>query len=56
MCERTEDGATSVEYGLLVGFIAALIFGAVLALGQTNGNSWQDSCTKITAPMGETCP
>ena len=30
---RKEDGATAVEYGLLVGLIAVVIIGAVLALG-----------------------
>jgi pilus assembly protein Flp/PilA len=30
---RKEDGATAVEYGLLVGLIAVAIIGAVFALG-----------------------
>jgi pilus assembly protein Flp/PilA len=30
---RKEDGATAVEYGLLVGLIAVAIIAAVLALG-----------------------
>jgi pilus assembly protein Flp/PilA len=30
---RKEDGATAVEYGLLVGLIAVAIITAVLALG-----------------------
>ena len=30
---RKEDGATAVEYGLLVGLIAVVIIAAVLALG-----------------------
>jgi len=29
-----DHGATAVEYALIVSFIAAVIFGAVLALGQ----------------------
>jgi len=29
-----ESGATAVEYALIVGLIAAVIFGSVLALGQ----------------------
>jgi len=29
-----ERGATAVEYGLIIGLIAAVIFGTVLALGQ----------------------
>ena len=31
---REEEGATAVEYGLLVGLIAAVIIGAVAFLGQ----------------------
>ncbi len=32
---RKDKGATAVEYGLLVGLIAVVIIGAVLALGGT---------------------
>jgi pilus assembly protein Flp/PilA len=31
--EREEKGATAVEYGLMVGFIAVVIIGAVTFLG-----------------------
>jgi pilus assembly protein Flp/PilA len=31
---RDERGATAVEYGLIVALIAAVIIGAVLAVGQ----------------------
>jgi pilus assembly protein Flp/PilA len=31
--ERDESGATAVEYGLLVGLIAAVIIGTVILLG-----------------------
>lgn len=31
--ERTEDGATAVEYGLMVALIAIVIMGAVAAVG-----------------------
>jgi pilus assembly protein Flp/PilA len=31
---RDEDGATMVEYGLLIGFIALVVIGAVQVLGQ----------------------
>ena len=30
---RSEDGATAVEYGIMVALIAVLIIGAVAALG-----------------------
>jgi pilus assembly protein Flp/PilA len=36
--QREEKGATAVEYGLMVGLIAAVIVGTVLILGnQLNG-------------------
>ena len=36
---KEEDGATAVEYGLMVALIAVVIIGAVKALGLTlNGN------------------
>lgn len=31
---RDEEGATMVEYGLLLAFIAIIVFGAVQVLGQ----------------------
>jgi len=40
-----ETGATAVEYALIVGFIAAVIFGSVLALGQL-------VLTLFAAPLG----
>ena len=43
---RTEDGATSTEYGLLVGFIAfAIIFG-VTAFG-TSVDSWYERLAAV---------
>ena len=32
--ERSEDGATAVEYSLMVGLIALVIVGSVLLFGQ----------------------
>ena len=32
--DRSDRGATAVEYGLIVALIAAVIIGAVLAVGQ----------------------
>lgn len=54
MRHRSQAGASSVEYCLLVGLIAAVIFGAMLTPGQTNGRSWQDSCTKIISALRAT--
>ncbi len=35
MFVQDEDGATMIEYGLMVGLIAVVCFGTVTALGQS---------------------
>jgi pilus assembly protein Flp/PilA len=42
--QREEKGATAVEYGLMVGLIAAVIVGTVLILG----GQLDDLFTKVT--------
>jgi pilus assembly protein Flp/PilA len=42
--QREEKGATAVEYGLMVGLIAAVIVGTVLLLG----GQLDDLFTKVT--------
>jgi pilus assembly protein Flp/PilA len=52
---RTDRGATAVEYGLLVGLIAVVIIGAVIALGgKLNGlfTSISDTLPGGEAPAG----
>jgi pilus assembly protein Flp/PilA len=44
---RSDDGASAVEYGLLVAAIAALIVIIVFALGGVIKNVFQDTCDKI---------
>jgi pilus assembly protein Flp/PilA len=44
---RTEDGASAVEYGLLVAAIAALIVVIVFALGGLVRDVFKDTCNKI---------
>ena len=44
-----EDGASAVEYGLLVAAIAALIVIIVFALGGVIKNVFQDTCDKISS-------
>lgn len=44
---RTEDGASAVEYGLLVAGIAALVVAVVFLLGGVVGDSFQDTCNAI---------
>ena len=45
---RNEDGASAVEYGLLVAAIAALIVLIVFALGSIVKESFTDTCSGIT--------
>jgi pilus assembly protein Flp/PilA len=44
---KKEEGASAVEYGLLVAAIAALIVIIVFALGGVIKNVFQDTCNKI---------
>ena len=38
---QSEEGATAVEYGILVALIAAVIIGIVATLGTQIGNAFQ---------------
>ena len=44
---RREEGATAVEYGLMVALIAVVIIGAVFALGGNLKNLFTNVSTKI---------
>jgi Flp pilus assembly pilin Flp len=44
---RNEDGASSVEYGLVVTAIAALLAAIVFALGGATLDLFSSSCTQI---------
>jgi pilus assembly protein Flp/PilA len=44
---RKEDGATAVEYGLMVALIAVVIIAAVIALGGKLSNVFTDVSTAI---------
>lgn len=43
-CQRSESGASAVEYGLLVAAIAALIVVIVFALGGVIRDSFDKTC------------
>jgi len=47
LARRTEDGASAVEYGLLVAGIAALIVLVVFAFGGLIKNVFSGTCTTI---------
>ncbi len=44
---RNEDGASAVEYGLLVAGIAALIVAIVFIFGGIIKNSFQTTCNRV---------
>ena len=44
---RNEDGASAVEYGLLVALIAAIIVAAVFMLGSTLKKTFTDTCKEV---------
>ncbi|MGH3471725.1 MAG: Flp family type IVb pilin [Nocardioidaceae bacterium] len=46
---RNEEGASAVEYGLLVALIAAVIVVAVFALGGLVKSAFNTTCTSITS-------
>ena len=55
---RTEDGASAVEYGLLVAAIAAIIVLIVFALGGVVKETFNKTCDTIaskTAPTQSSC-
>ena len=47
IARRNDDGASAVEYGLLVAAIAALIVIIVFALGGLIRDVFSDTCSKI---------
>jgi pilus assembly protein Flp/PilA len=51
--ERDERGASAVEYGLLVGGIAAVIVVLIFALGGQVQTMFSDTCTDINTGSGQ---
>ena len=49
---RHEDGASAVEYGLLVAGIAALIVATVFIFGKVINKSFTDTCGKVQGGAG----
>ncbi len=50
--KKDEDGASAVEYGLLVAGIAALIVLIVFAFGGVIKGIFSDTCTKVANGSG----
>ena len=51
---RDEEGASAVEYGLLVAAIAAVIIIIIFALGGVVQNVFQKTCDSISAKASTT--
>jgi Flp pilus assembly pilin Flp len=51
---REERGATAVEYGMLIAFIAALLFASVQALGSHTSSALDAPCRELVA-VGRPC-
>jgi pilus assembly protein Flp/PilA len=49
LAQRNEDGASAVEYGLLVAGIAALIVAIVFLFGGVIRNVFQTTCSTIAS-------
>ena len=52
---RNDDGASAVEYGLLVAAIAAVIVAVVFGLGSIVKGKFQDTSSCINAGSASTC-
>ena len=48
MNRRNDEGASAVEYGLLIAGIAALIVIIVFAFGGVLRNIFHDTCSKVS--------
>jgi pilus assembly protein Flp/PilA len=59
IARRGEDGASAVEYGLLVAGIAALVVAVVFLFGGMISNAFNDTCATIqgngSAASNATC-
>lgn len=49
---RRDEGATAVEYGLMVVLIAVAIIAAVFALGTNLTDLFNDTATEVATPDG----
>jgi pilus assembly protein Flp/PilA len=53
---RQDEGATAVEYGIMVALIAVVIIAAVYLLGQTLQGTFEEVEDCIANPDAEACP
>ena len=55
MARRNDEGASAVEYGLLIAGIAALIVVVVFAFGGSLKGIFTDTCSQVTQSSGGSC-
>lgn len=53
--QRTERGASAVEYALIIMLIAVVIITAVTFFGQRTNGLFSKSCSSFAATQGDTC-
>lgn len=53
---KRDDGASAVEYGLLVALIAVIIAAAVAILGSTLSDKFDDTQRCVQTPNAANCP
>lgn len=51
-----ENGASLVEYGLMLALIAVVCFSAVAFFGSSSDGLMKDNCEKIANATGTDCP
>ena len=50
---QDESGATAIEYALLAGLIATVIISAVMTLGDTLSDSYQETNTRLVTEINK---
>lgn len=49
---KSDEGATAVEYAVVLSLIAGVCIGSVLVLSNAAASSFDDSATQLTAAFG----
>lgn len=49
---RQQEGATMVEYAVMLSLIAGVCIGSVLVMSNAAGDSFDDSASQLTSAMG----
>lgn len=49
---RSEEGATAVEYAVMLSLIAGVCIASVLAMSNAAGQSFDDSATQLSGALG----